>query len=536
MGSMSSLTLFPPEIAEEFLDWLDDSELYSPNEEQKQFIRRYEDWFVVLQGPPGTGKTMTLSYAVLARSYALLGSQNRMRGLLVAPSNRAVNAALQEVDETLHHWNQESDDTGRSSSFEKLRLIRALGRDIDVDEDLYQEADFVNYNTDELNEIRQDLTTQTRLGAFTGAADGVLVFATTSGAYKFVDEVWGSGTESCFDLLAIDEASMLPTPGMLIPGASTESDAQILISGDQRQMPPVQTHDWDREDRRIVEEVAPHLSAMDFFRLFSDHDRFGMKDSPKEVQVPAFQDIPIDKLALTYRCHRVVAEFLRRLIYAQDRIDYRSHRNYTLNVRRIHKAGVRRVMNPRYPLVLIVHDERESQQSNPYEVGIVESLVETVDPTENVGVVTPHNAQRGRLRGALRNYDNADVDTVERFQGGERDMIIVSSTVSDPDYVRRVADFILSPHRLNVAMSRMRKKLVVVVPRTLIDFVPSDSDQYEAARVWKRMYSIVQEEAAGKPWIGTIREFTGSVPKMTSDEKLEIFAVKDIEIDGNRGS
>lgn len=528
---MSSLDLFPQDPAEQFLEWVDESELYTPNDEQKQFIRRYEDRIAVLQGPPGTGKTMTLSYALLARAYALLASQSRMRGMLVAPSNRAVNAALQEVDEDLHHWNQHADDSDMSSSLDNLRLVRALGRDIDVDEGLYRETDFINYHTDDLDQIRQDLTTQTNLGAFTGAANGVLVFATTSGAYKFVDEVWDSGTESCFDLLAIDEASMLPTPDILIPGASTESDAQVLISGDQRQMPPVQTHDWDREDRRIVEEVAPHLSSMDFFRLFSYQDNFGMDESPEEVQVPAFQPIPIDKLAVTYRCHWVVAEFLRRLIYAQDRIDFQSDREYTLSVRPAERGGVRRAMNPEYPLVLIVHEERESQQSNPYEIGIVDSLVQTVDPDENVGVVTPHNAQRGRLRGAFQNYDNADVDTVERFQGGQRDLIIVSGTVSDPDYVRREADFILSPYRLNVAMSRMKKKLVVVVPRSLIDFVPSDSDQYEAARVWKRLYSIVREEADGEPWTGNISDFTGGVPAMASDEDLEVFTVSDIETD-----
>jgi uncharacterized protein len=531
---MSSLDLFPRDTAEGFLQWIDDSNLYTPNKEQKRFIRRYDDRIAVLQGPPGTGKTMTLSYALLVRAYALLASQNRMRGMLVAPSNRAVNAALQVVDEHLHHWNQFADEADMSSSLENLRLIRALGREIDVDEDLYRETEFVNYHNDDLDQIRQDLTTQTRLNAFTGSANGVLVFATTSGGYKFVDEVWDSGTEDCFDLLAIDEASMVPTPDMLIPGASSESDAQVLISGDQRQMPPVQTHDWDREDRRIVEEVAPHLSSMDFFRLFSYQDRFGMDESPDEVEVPSFQDIPIDKLAVTYRCHRVVAEFLRRLIYSQDRIEYRSNREHTLDVRTAEQAGVRRAMKPRFPIVLIVHEERESQQSNPYEVGIVDSLVRASDPNEDVGVVTPHNAQRGRLRGALRDYENTDVDTVERFQGGERDMIVVSGTVSDPDYVRREAEFILSPNRLNVAMSRMRKKLVLVVPRTLINFVPSDSDQYEAARVWKRMYSIVKEEADYEPWTGTISEFAGEVPEMAPDEKLEVFTISDIESDVGR--
>jgi len=533
---MSSLDLFPRETAEEFVEWIDESELHSPNSEQKRFIRRYEDRIAVLQGPPGTGKTMTLAYALLARAYALLDSQKRMRGMLVAPSNRAVNAALQELDEKLHYWKTQADSSEMSSSLDGLRLIRAIGRDIDVDENLYQETEFINYHTDDLEQIRQDLRTQTGLGAFTGAANGVLVFATTSGGYKFVDEVWDSGTESCFDLMAIDEASMVPTPDMLIPGASSEENAQILVSGDQRQMPPVQTHNWDYEDRRIVEEVAPHLSSMDYFRLFSYQDGFGMDESPEEVEVPEFQDIPIDKLAVTYRCHKTVAEFLRRLIYKQDSINYRSDREHLLNVKRATRAGIRRIIDPRYPLVLIVHEERQSQQSNPYEVEIVNSLIKAVSQGEEVGVVTPHNAQRGRLRGALRNYEHADVDTVERFQGGERDMIIVSGTVSDPDYVRREADFILSPKRLNVAMSRMKKKLVLIVPRSLIDFVPSDSDQYEAARVWKRLYSIVREESDRDPWTGTISELTGKIPEMASDESLEVLTVSEVESDDRRRS
>lgn len=51
------------------------------------------------------------------------------------------------------------------------------------------------------------------------------------------------------------------------------------------------------------------------------------------------------------------------------------------------------------------------------------------------------------------------IDTVERFQGGERDIIIVSATASDPDYVLAEADFLLSLNRLNVALWRAREEV-----------------------------------------------------------------------------
>ena len=68
------------------------------------------------------------------------------------------------------------------------------------------------------------------------------------------------------------------------------------------------------------------------------------------------------------------------------------------------------------------------------------------------------------------------IDTVERFQGGERDVIIVSATASDPDYVLAEADFLLNLNRLNVALSRPRKKLIVVASRSVINLLVSDLD------------------------------------------------------------
>ena len=543
MTSPAKIELFDREKADEFLSWIDtDEDLNSPNQKQRQFIQRYGERFVVLQGPPGTGKTVTLSYSLLARSFARLADNEDFRGLVVAPSNRATNALLEKTDALLHHWRTHGPYT-EDDPLENLQLVRAVSRDVDVKEDQYDESRFVNYHTDEdaISEIERDLTSgQSTLDAFGSSGNantGILVCSTPSGGYKLVEKIYDDGTEPHFDLLAADEASMMPVPDLLVPGASTTEGAQILVSGDHRQMPPVQQHDWGREDRRIVEEIAPFLSTMDFFRLFSEDDNFAGGEDLELVDVPTGQFVPIDRLAITYRCHAVVAEFLRRLIYSDDGIQYRSNLYHQLNVKGSHRPGVRRAMHPDYPLVLIVHDEQESQQSNPFEAGIISKLINAAADSESKGVVTPHNAQRGRLRTKLRGQVNDDsVDTVERFQGGERDLIIVSATVSDPDYIRREAEFILSPERLNVAMSRMKKKLVLVVPRSLINVIPSDKEQYESARKWKRMYDIITEEADKEPWAGTVSEMIGEVPDRTSDARLNIYTVSNLETDDRRRS
>ena len=78
--------------------------------------------------------------------------------------------------------------------------------------------------------------------------------------------------EGYFDLLVVDEASMMRLPELILSGAFVDKNAQILVAGDHRQLPPIQAHNWEKEDRRTIEEMASFLSAMDFLRLLRQED------------------------------------------------------------------------------------------------------------------------------------------------------------------------------------------------------------------------------------------------------------------------
>ncbi|ERH03051.1 MAG: hypothetical protein J07HN6_00054 [Halonotius sp. J07HN6] len=65
------------------------------------------------------------------------------------------------------------------------------------------------------------------------------------------------------------------------------------------------------------------------------------------------------------------------------------------------------------------------------------------DEPLRMGVVTPHNAQRGALDAILP--DTVTANTGEKYQGGERDIIAISATVSDPQFARQEDRFILNP-------------------------------------------------------------------------------------------
>jgi hypothetical protein len=251
--------------------------------------------------------------------------------------------------------------------------------------------------------------------------------------------------------------------------------------------------------------MASFLSAMDFLRLLRQED-LGLD----HVKILHKADIPTERLCETHRCHQVVTRFLKEWVYHKDGIDFRSEQTQTLSSVKPSTDGLKVVLEPGNVFVLVVHDEAESFQSNLVEAKIVDALVRSVPP-ETVGIVTPHNAQRGVVKNLLLDgYENLRVDTVERYQGGEADFIIISSTVSDPDYVRIESDFLLNLNRVNVAISRMKKKLVIVASRSIFEFMPQDAKDYDKALLWKGIAQTVGFTANSTPeWRGSLTDFLG---------------------------
>jgi DNA replication ATP-dependent helicase Dna2 len=84
---------------------------------------------------------------------------------------------------------------------------------------------------------------------------------------------------------------------------------------------------------------------------------------------------------------------------------------------------------------------------------------------EEIGVIAPFRAQANRIRFLLGRARGTVCSTVERFQGQEREMTVLSLTSSQPRYLARLAAFIFDPNRLNVAVSRARTKVVVLGSR-----------------------------------------------------------------------
>ncbi len=513
--SISERRELPRSPAQAFLNWVNHRQ-FPPKQEQYRFIERIfgKEQVVMLQGPPGTGKTETLQLVVLAH-IAAHKSSLKCRVLMVAPTHKAIHEFVNKLASSWRNYCKEG-----CNDLANLKIYRVLSNDISSVKAI-PGVTYINYNEDEqiVSELRESLLNQEKLVNDSDADFPLVLCVTPPGLYGLMKKV-GNGEPSWeagyFDLLVIDEASMMRLPELILSGAFVNKNAQILVAGDHRQLPPIQAHDWEKEDRRTIEEMASFLSAMDFLRLLRQED-LGIERL--KCLYPA--NIPAERLSETHRCHEVVAEFLKEWVYKKDGIDFRSDQSQTLTCTKPSTEGLEVALKPENIFVLIIHEEKESFQSNPIEAKIVEALVHSVQ-TDNVGIVTPHNAQRGLVRNLLSDgYSDVRVDTVERYQGGEGDFIIISSTVSDPDYVRTESDFLLNLNRINVAISRMKKKIVIVASKSIFEFMPQDAKDYDKALLWRGIAQTVEYLANSKPqWSGTLSEFIGN---QTSDVAVKIY-------------
>jgi hypothetical protein len=185
------------------------------------------------------------------------------------------------------------------------------------------------------------------------------------------------------------------------------------------------------------------------------------------------------------------------------------------------------LLDPARPAVCFVYSDRLSSQWNRFEADAVAALVwllardgapDPAGPAPSfrplapffervVGVVTPHRAQQGLIVGRLQQlfgpalcrgsgcarHDRcvsaatlrAAVDTVERFQGQQRDVIIASFAVGDPDTIADEDEFLLDRNRFNVMASRARAKLIVLVAREVVDHLAGELAVLHASRLLK---------------------------------------------------
>ncbi|MCP4764353.1 MAG: hypothetical protein GY870_21445, partial [archaeon] len=185
-------------------------------------------------------------------------------------------------------------------------------------------------------------------------------------------------------------------------------------------------------------------------------------------------------------------------------------------------------LDPETPMACYIYPDGKSSQWNEFEAKSIASIVkilqqrlgntllneinneEDIEEREpyttkefwkkGIGIVTPHRAQQALITMELQKHFSSNkeredyvepslirdaVDTVERFQGQQRDIIIASFALGDEDAIRNEEEFLTSLNRFNVMVSRARAKIIVFVSEEVVNHISNDLNVIRQSRMLK---------------------------------------------------
>ena len=264
-----------------------------------------------------------------------------------------------------------------------------------------------------------------------------------------------------FHFAVFDESGQLPIPHAM---AGMLCARRWIFVGDHKQLPPViTTHHVDRDSTAsIFEHLNRHYGS--------------------------------SMLNVSYRMNGPLCDIVGEAFYGSKLCSAVPERRMPFSVGGTHDD----LLGPEKTVVLARVDHLQPGMRSTQEANLIADLVYELlhrhgIAASQVAVLAPFRAQVRAVRSALQKkgvsgQGGVVVDTVERMQGQEREVVFISLAVGDPDTLSSRAGFFFSTNRLNVAMSRARSKVVLVASRGAFMGLPMDPESLRAASLFKELY------------------------------------------------
>ena len=413
--------------------------------------KQAQDYFLLI-GPPGTGKTsQALQFLVreqLAEKSKVQSSKFKVQSsiLLLAYTNRAVDEICNMLTE---------------NELDYIRIGNEFSCDPKYSDHLLKEVLDENAT---LNSIKSTL------------ADARIVVATTS----TMNSNAALFNIKHFDLAIIDEASQILEPNIIglltVRHAERRAIDRFILIGDHKQLPAVVQQS---EAEVVVEDKtlkAIHLNSCAnslFERLILTERAAGRTDF-------------IGTLHKQGRMHPDIADFANRKFYAREQLECvpLAHQlEQTLAYNEASEDETDDVLKAHRMIFIPSKPCRQlniSEKVNTEEARIITDLLRRLyrqlgnnfDPQKSVGVIVPYRNQIAMIRKEIEKLgipelEEISIDTVERYQGSQRDIILYSFTIQS----RYQLDFLTAntfyedgqpiDRKLNVAITRARKQLIL---------------------------------------------------------------------------
>jgi uncharacterized protein len=271
--------------------------------------------------------------------------------------------------------------------------------------------------------------------------------------------------EQKFDYLFIDEAGQFSLANAVGVGAAARN---LVLVGDQMQLAqPTQARHPDESGMSALEYLLDGRAT-----------------------IPPDLGVLLDR---TFRLHPGICSFISAAVYEDRLVSHESARHRRL----ILPPGVQCLRHSTgIEFVRIEHHGRS--QYSPEEVASIVGIVADLLPCrvidgkierpmtlDDILIVAPYNMQVMRLQSALG--DGARVGSVDKFQGQQAPVVIVSMCASTLDDAPRGAEFLLNKNRLNVAISRAQCLAIVVGSPALAAVRCSSVEQMRLVNLYCRL-------------------------------------------------
>lgn len=433
------------------------------------FRRSFTDRLFLLWGPPGTGKTTVLAGTILGWLERAWASGKPVTVGVGASNYNAIDNVLREVADLLDQRRARHGDPPLPVRLTRIRSDASPPPGDGRIEDMARDTD----------------AARTAGKALLAPSGCHVIGGTWMQLGKLAEAISDEETPTApwFDLLVLDEASQIEVSTAAAYLLLLKPHGHVVLAGDHRQLGPIY--------RFKVEGTAGGLFDCVFSFMQETHG------------------ISPVMLEQNYRTNVEIGDWPKLRFYSEGYEAFHPKRRLPITLPQWGadpppgwppllpwSPQYARVLDPALPVAVISYDARTYTLSNPFEGQIVAALSYLYRKilldsgayrgdqdfwTERLSIVTPHRAQMATIRNLLVEAAGMPVDpppfvdTVDRVQGQERDLIIASYAVADRDFVRAEEGFILDPRRFNVTLTRARSKFVMLVSDALIRHLPSDA-------------------------------------------------------------
>ena len=407
----------------------------------------------MIEGPPGTGKTHLLAWTLIALIQRAREAGTPLRIAVSALTHQGIDQVLKKVVSLVgQHCLQ--DFPGRCLKWGRWEEDGPAPKG-----DPYVEP---------LDDVQQ-------LEEYPYSILG----ATGFGLYQIFEGRKGVFPRA-FDWIVFDEASQVLIPQALL--SLLYGKGNFLFVGDVKQLPPVVLGNWEESKGGTL--GAQHSVLVHLLNCYGPG--YGVR------------------LDQTYRMNEELCFFPSRTWYDGALRSAPGNAGHRLVLSKPLKDDLLdRVLNPEKPVALLVADHWACHQKSDLEVEIVAELacrlIEHHGLTaDRLALISPHRAQNNATADRLTRLlgENGKtlplIDTVERVQGTERDVILFAFTSSDPDFF--AGEFLNNPNRFNVAITRARQKLVVVGSRAFFAAIPMEEKALKNNSCFKDFYEFCRAQ------------------------------------------